>query len=337
MYAGMAKTVLNYDEYYGKYTGDEYSTPKLFIENTVEEEQLKLTPEVPLHAASIWLTYQALQQVNRPESEAGWELFASSKNIAWKTGTSYGYRDAWAIGTTPEYVVGVWAGNADGEGRPGLTGTSSAAPVMFQVFQQLKSQPEFFTPWDELLQVEVCSVSGCKAGPYCQKTDTLLVYKAGEKSRICPYHQRVFIDKNNGQRITRDCALAEEIIPSDCFVLPPVQEWYYRKSHPHYTGMPSWKATCTPELEKEVMTFVYPPNHAEIALPRNTVGQKQPVVVQLTHRNPSTVVYWHLDDEFIGETKIVHQMAVSPLPGHHLLTAIDETGNRASVVFTVLK
>ena len=82
----------------------------------------------PLSASSIWLTYEALQKVNRPESETGWQYFSSSPDLAWKTGTSFGFRDGWAVGTTPGYVVGVWTGNADGEGRPGLTGISAAAP-----------------------------------------------------------------------------------------------------------------------------------------------------------------------------------------------------------------
>ncbi len=74
-----------------------------------------------LSASSIYLTFKSLLEVNRPEELSLWYLMSSTRNIAWKTGTSYGSRDAWAIGVTPEYLVAVWAGNADGEGRPGLS------------------------------------------------------------------------------------------------------------------------------------------------------------------------------------------------------------------------
>ena len=74
----------------------------------------------PYSAASIWLTFQSLIEVNRPKSQAGWKSFAGSGKIAWKTGTSFGFRDGWAVGTNPTYTVGIWVGNADGEGRPGL-------------------------------------------------------------------------------------------------------------------------------------------------------------------------------------------------------------------------
>ncbi len=75
--------------------------------------------------------------MERPGDEFAWRAFSSSRKIAWKTGTSYGFRDAWAVGVTPRHVVGVWVGNADGEGRPGLTGYSAAAPVLFDLFDLL--------------------------------------------------------------------------------------------------------------------------------------------------------------------------------------------------------
>ena len=75
----------------------------------------------PLSAGASLLTFEALSKLNRPEEESSWRNFGSSRKVAWKTGTSWGNRDAWAVGATPEYVVGVWVGNADGEGRADLT------------------------------------------------------------------------------------------------------------------------------------------------------------------------------------------------------------------------
>ena len=74
--------------------------------------------------------------MNRPE-EIDWKALPSMQPIAWKTGTSHGFRDAWAVGISPSYVVGVWVGNATGEGKPGLLGASTAGPVRFDVFNLL--------------------------------------------------------------------------------------------------------------------------------------------------------------------------------------------------------
>ena len=114
-----------------------------------------------------------MSTLNRPEEEADWQQFESMKRIAWKTGTSYGGRDAWAIGTTPRYVVGVWAGNASGEGRPGLTGVGNAAPVLFDLFSLLPGGEWFDLPYDETLPMAICRNCGHKASPYCEQTDTL--------------------------------------------------------------------------------------------------------------------------------------------------------------------
>ncbi|MBQ1693103.1 MAG: penicillin-binding protein 1C, partial [Bacteroidales bacterium] len=77
---------------------------------------------------AIWYTFEALKEVNRPD-EIDWKLIQSVRKVAWKTGTSYGYRDAWAVGVTPDYAVGVWCGNADGHGVAGMTGAKTAGPV----------------------------------------------------------------------------------------------------------------------------------------------------------------------------------------------------------------
>src|SRR5690606_38621715 len=112
---------------------NEYIEPVLFTTETANFGSL--TSEKPVFGAgSIYLTFDAMKEVNRPEGDESWEFYDSSKQIAWKTGTSFGNRDAWAIGATKKYVVGIWVGNADGEGRPDLTGVNSAAPVLFDVF-----------------------------------------------------------------------------------------------------------------------------------------------------------------------------------------------------------
>ena len=80
-------------------------------------------------SGAAWQTFNALTEVNRPE-EIDWKSIPSMHPIAWKTGTSHGFRDARAVGVTPHYAVGVWVGNATGEGKPGLVG-EHGQPVRF--------------------------------------------------------------------------------------------------------------------------------------------------------------------------------------------------------------
>jgi penicillin-binding protein 1C len=336
MYAGMARTLLDYDKYYGKYTGREYDNPVIEMNQKKVSGTPEGTPDVPLHAGSVWLTYKALKNVKRPDSEQGWESFGASVDVAWKTGTSYGFRDAWAIGTTPDYIVGVWVGNADGEGRNGLTGTTVAAPVMFEVFNLLHATGRFYPPWDELKPFVVCSKSGCLASRHCPETDTVYAYVNGERSRQCPYHQLIFTDKEKSVRLTRNCASADEMTPVSWFVLPPVQEWYYRKVHPSYDPLPPYKPGCQPADENKVMEFIYPLPNTRIYVPVGADRKQRNIVFEISHRFPSRKVYWHLDNIYLGETKSIHQFGFIPEKGWHTLTVVDEEGNSCSVRFDVV-
>ena len=95
------------------------------------------TPSLPevFQPGAVWQTFDAIKEVNRPE-DIDWRTIPSMQSVAWKTGTSYGFRDAWAVGVTPRYAVGVWVGNASGEGKPELVGARTAGPVMFDIFNR---------------------------------------------------------------------------------------------------------------------------------------------------------------------------------------------------------
>ena len=144
VYASLSRVAGHYTRNHS-YNLNDYHTPYLTGPPKGQVSDT-LASDMPLSASSIWLTYNALKTVNRPESETGWQYFSSSGDLAWKTGTSFGFRDGWAVGTTPDYVIGVWAGNADGEGRPGLTGTGAAAPIMFDVFNYMGNSSSFVMP-----------------------------------------------------------------------------------------------------------------------------------------------------------------------------------------------
>ena len=127
------------------------------------------------------------------------------QNVAWKTGTSYGSRDAWAIGLTPEYAVGVWVGNADGGGTPNLTGARTAGPVMFDLIGLLPFSEWFEKPGGET--VAICRCSGYRAGRYCSNRHDCLVPSAGAVSQICPYCHPVHLSLDGKfQVVDRSCS-----------------------------------------------------------------------------------------------------------------------------------
>lgn len=160
---------------------------------------------------AVWQTFNALTEVNRPE-EIDWKSIPSMHPIAWKTGTSHGFRDAWAVGVTPHYAIGVWVGNATGEGKPGLVGARTAGPVLFDIFSLLPPTQWFKRPGNVFVKTEVCRKSGHLKGRFCEETDTLLILPAGLKTEACPYHHLITLSADETHRIYENCANLEPTI-----------------------------------------------------------------------------------------------------------------------------
>ncbi|MBO9154485.1 penicillin-binding protein 1C [Chitinophaga sp. GCM10012297] len=333
-YASMARTLLHLEQYNGKYDADDYHAPGYRPDETLPSRN-SLSRFGVLDAGAIWYTFQAMEEVMRPGEEFIWQAFASSKRIAWKTGTSFGFRDGWAIGVTPTQVVGVWVGNADGEGRPGLTGVSTAAPIMFDIFRLLPGAAPVPLPADKLQPVLVCRQSGYRAGEYCLEKDTLPVPAAGLRSAACPYHQLIHLDASGQYRVTADCEAPHLMQHKAWFVLPPAMEHFYRMTHA-YEPLPPFKPGCGVQEQGRSMELIYPRPAARIFVPVEIDGTLGETVFKATHRQQSAKIFWHLDEHFIGVTTDFHQVSVRPAPGRHTITLVDEDGEEIRQGFEIL-
>ncbi|MCD7962445.1 MAG: penicillin-binding protein 1C [Rikenellaceae bacterium] len=276
--------------------------------------------------ASVWLTLESLANVNRPEEEADWQIFSSSRKIAWKTGTSYGNRDAWSLGVTPEYIVGVWVGNATGEGRSGLTGVSYAAPVMFDVFNLLPSSSWFEMPEHDMICEPVCRKSGHLAMELCESMDSLWIPRSGIESGRCPYHMKIMLDESKRYRVDSECISVHDMVYSSWFVLPPAMEWYYRTKNADYKTLPPVHPDCNKLPETTVMELIYPKSGMTVILPRKIDGSDNNIIFHTVHRDPKAEIHWHIDGEFQGTTRGEHYMAVKPSRGNRVITLVDSDG-----------
>jgi len=334
VYASLSRVLNRYNKE-KKYYKEDYHSPVLLPKIDVIPLKTEETSP-PLSASAIWLTYEALQRVNRPESESGWQYFSSSPDLAWKTGTSFGFRDGWAIGTTPRYVVGVWVGNATGEGRPGLTGITAAAPLMFDLINLLNSGPWFKTPDEDLTMIRVCTVSGFRAGPDCPETTEIQTSINGLRSEICPYHQLIHLNKSKTLQVTSDCVSPQDIINESWFILPPAMEYFYKMKHSGYKTLPPLAKGCSGSKSIPVMEFIYPTSGVKIFIPRDQTGELTKIISEVAHRNPSKTIFWHLDENYLGTTRSIHQMELYTGSGNHILTAVDEDGNTIRCEFRVI-
>ncbi|MBO5873965.1 MAG: penicillin-binding protein 1C, partial [Rikenellaceae bacterium] len=292
--------------------------------------------EPKLSNAALWIMANELCKVNRPEEEQGWQWFDNHRNISWKTGTSYGNRDGWSIGFTSDHVVAVWVGNADGEGRPGLTGVGYAAPIMFRVFNLLPYAASFEQPEIELQEVEVCNKSGHIATDRCADTHTEKIPEAGVESSTCPYCREVMLDAQRRYRVDSRCYPVGEMVREKRFVLPPVEEWYYRRKHLDYKVLEPLHPDIERLTTQHSLEILFPQSGSEVIPTRGLDGNQQGIVFEAVHTQPNQILFWHIDGSFMGTTQSAHRISCNNIStGRHKLTVVDQLGNSKSVRFTL--
>lgn len=332
MYASMARALNNYAPNGGQYNRNDLHSNTYLAKQPAEKE---LSSTNYFDAASIYLAFEAMVEVARPDEDAGWRQYTSANKVAWKTGTSFGFRDGWAIGITPKYVVGVWVGNADGEGRPGLTGIQTAAPVLFDIFSLLKPSGWFQVPYDEMEKAGVCRLSGCRASDICSPVDTIRIPRAGLRSAPCPYHRMIHLDQSGMYRVNSNCEDVSRMRHESWFVLPPAMEWYYKSKNPSYKTLPPYRSGCETQ-GANAMEIIYPKQYSKIYVPMEIDGTMGKTVFEVAHRKSNAVIYWHLDGRYMGSTQNIHQMGLTPDEGLHTLTLVDEDGESITEQFEII-
>lgn len=324
-YAGMASTLNYFNSSSSEYRSTEFIDPIYIKDQKADFGKVKSNSEI-FNAGAIYSTFNSLQKVNRPVGEENWGFFSNSQPIAWKTGTSFGFKDAWAVGVTSKYAIGVWVGNADGEGRPGLTGIQAAAPILFDVVDVLPKSEWFATPYDELIEADICQKSGHLAGIFCDGVASEFIPKNGIKTKACPYHQKVFLDVSESRQVNSSCYPLASMSQKNWFSLPTILEHYYAPSHPEYQPLPEFATNCMQDGER-TMEFIFPKKNETVLLAKHFNEDLNEVIFKLAHRTPEATVYWYLDEQFIGSTETFHEIAIAPKSGSYTLTATDQDGN----------
>jgi penicillin-binding protein 1C len=357
LYAGLAREALRFSRPggNGQGTGDAAAIPAFFPPRLLASPPGGLpaagsaaraassradASRSPIGPAAAWFALQAMAEASRPDAERHWRSFASSRWVAWKTGTSFGFRDAWAVGVTPEYAVGVWVGNADGQGRPGMTGIEAAAPILFEIFDLLPETSGFPMPMASLRRVAVCRQSGMRPSPHCPAPDSAWIPEAGLRTAACPYHRLVHLDPGGTRRVHDGCQSVSAMRHEPWFVLPPAQEWHYRRRHSDYMPLPPWRSDCEPGAlaagGPPAMDLIYPRGGARIYVPVDLDAERSRTIFEAVHRDPGATVFWHLDQDYLGQTREFHTWAMDPPPGRHTLLLVDDRGERLEHEFEVL-
>ena len=185
------------------------------------------------------------------------------------------------------------------------------------------------------MALAICKQSGHRAGQHCSDLDTIMVSSTCLPSKACPYHKIVHLDKNGKHRVHSECEHVHEMKQEVRFVLPPLVEKYYKSKHPHFQPLPPFRSDCETE-EDHPLAIIYPKKGSKIFVPKTFHEVKSQTVFEATHREDNSTIFWHLDDQYLGQTTDIHQITIVPEPGKHVLTLIDQTGRSSTRKFNVV-
>ncbi len=331
-YASCARILANFPQHSGKY--DHSDIHPLRISRKALSDRVEVFTPGLMDAGSIYTIFQTLSENTRPGKFEDWKINQGSDRIAWKTGTSIGFRDAWCIGVSGRYVVGVWIGNADGEGRPGVIGLETAAPLLFSTFELLPRSPWFLKPYDGLKKVAICKNSGLSPSEYCP-IDSVEVGRDARQMPLCTFDKRIALDREGRFQVNSSCYNPFLMTFRQYFVLPPTQQYYYSLKHPAYVQPPPFLPGCgkNSDAHHSPMEFIYPNNVKKLFLPKGGNGSINPITFIVAHRSSDITLYWYLDERFIGTTQDKNELTMIVETGRHTLTVVDADGNTIRTAF----
>lgn len=334
VYASLGRTLSGYSNSRDNYAGNNCH-PLTYLNHEKPKPAARQKHNLP-GAAAIYYTFNAMTELARPQDYVGWAQFLSRQRIAWKTGTSFGFRDGWAVGLNPRYTVAVWVGNADGEGRPGLTGSAMAAPLMFSIFNLLSRTTWFNVPSGDMHEVMVCRESGFRASGICPDPVKKFYPRGVEKTATCPFHRYINLDQSGRYRVNSNCYPVSDMKQVAWFVASPMQEHFYKQKSLHYKPLPDYLPQCISESGIRQMDLIYPRDGFKVYVPVDQNGSRSRCIFKATHKNAGAILYWYLDGNYLGSTQKFHQYSALPDAGHHRLEITDDKGETVACEFEVL-
>ncbi len=287
-----------------------------------------------------WLTLEALRNVKRPEVEYYRQYFTEQLPVAWKTGTSYGQKDAWAIGVNAQWTIGVWVGNFSGEGNQLLGGSKSAGPLLFSLFRNVTDtkKPSWFEkPEIDLKKIEICSESGLLPNEYCPVRESIEIPECSYTTKQCTIHRHICTSKSSRYEVCSRCWNTSDTLWTVKTIVDPSVVAIYRKYGRNFDVLPLHNPQCKMVSSRSTIEIEYPLNSHTVQIPRNYQGEYEKLVLKANYQRPSGHLFWYLNTVFVGETIDNHSIAVNLKSNDYVLTVQDEEGATAEVRFKVFR
>ena len=308
---------------------------KLYPLNYLKDEKKNQENEVQIFSeATAYMVADILSNLKRPDLPKDYINSTKLPKIAWKTGTSYGKRDAWAIGFNPNYTIGVWMGNFDGKGSPYLSGSEMAVPLLFDLFNSIdyNSNEKWFTRPDDLLERKICTESGLLPAKFCSSLTTdFHIYKISHSS-YCNLHQEIYVDKDSAMEYCPDCLPSENFVKAIYPHYKPELEMWFKENKVEYKKHPPHNPDCEMRFTDKGPVIISPSENYEYLVERNT---KEEILLKAAPEAGIKNHYWYINNKFYKRSSAGESIFFKPAEGNYLITCLDDRGRDESVKILV--
>ncbi|MBI1221391.1 MAG: penicillin-binding protein 1C [Bacteroidetes bacterium] len=316
---------------------EELSNAYACLANQGEYRNLRYVKEDSGHLHYQWIKPEAsylvseiMSKIERPDLPSDWQLGKTLPHIAWKTGTSYGRRDAWSIGFNDEYTIGVWVGNFDNQGVPGLSGAEMATPLLFYLFQSI--QPRSKANWlaipEHLSLREICTESGQIPGKYCINLGHDYFIPGISLHIPCQCRKSIEVNKNATMSYCRRCSPGNSTKEVVYRIYDPGLIRYFEDNHYSYVRIPPHNPDCPRIFQEEGPRIISPTDQAEYLIEKEETAQ-----LSLVAETESRVreIYWYLNDRYMGSAKNGEDFIVKVPNGEVKISCTDDQGRTSHI------
>jgi penicillin-binding protein 1C len=292
-------------------------------------------PKRILSSASAFMISEILSKVNRPDFPLNWQATAHLPKISWKTGTSYGRRDAWSIGYNKHYTVGVWCGNFSAAGVPELSGANTATPLLFKIFNTIDydADEQWFTRPASLDERIVCSETGLLPGKNCTNLITGYFIPGVSPAKICTHLQEVFISADEKISYCRTCMPLNGYRKKLFRIIPPELQRYDEENHIAYQKLPPHNPACEKIFMEDGPVITSPSSGFEYL-----ISKKDPEPLQLKCHSGNDVnkIYWYINNRFYKSAGAGTKQFFIPEEGPVKISCTDDKGRNRDIWIRIL-
>jgi penicillin-binding protein 1C len=305
-----------------------------------------------LSPGAAWIVRSILEANPRPGELDGTFDRGSRPRVAWKTGTSYGFRDAWAIGATRRYTIGVWVGRPDGTPLPGQYGAVTALPLLFEVVDSLprvRGDAAPRPPPRSVGEADICwplgTVAAAQSPALCQRRRKAWLLDGTAPPTFAERGARLWsagrerfdIDRSSGARVSAVCSLQHETRNVEIARWPALASPWLPAETRHVSTLPPLAQDCMAD-GRDAIAELRIEGVNDGATLRRAPGSAQPLRLSLRALGSETRVQWLLDGRWIGETRgsrpFLHDFSEA---GEHSLTALADSGAWTRLRFRILE